>query len=190
MQKTLIFLILFCFQLGAEEAVIFESGDIEEIVPYVDEKSLLLLDLDNTVFCSATSLGSGAWFYDQLGKRIKEGFSRSEANLALYPEWVRLQQVVEMQLVDERFPALIAKLQKQSKGVLALTARHPIVAIPTLDQLASVGVDFSAHSFGERRFAAKYPTVFYDGVIFSHDLNDKGEILGQFLEGTEMRKSF
>lgn len=163
---------------------ISDSDDITEFLPHITPNTLVVIDLDNTTMYSKTQYGTDQWYYRNIVmKEVDKGFTLDEAILRTYPQWVFAQQHNEVIPVDKRIPGIISDLQSKGVPILGLTSREPIVAIPTVKQLNSIGVDFSKSKLSDLKpsFSAPYSPAFYEGVIFVHDLNKKGEILDQFL---------
>lgn len=47
-------------------AKIIETAHIADAIPYIDEETWFLVDLDNTMFESKQALGHANWFYDEI----------------------------------------------------------------------------------------------------------------------------
>lgn len=90
-RNLLIFLSLLFSFLG--EAKIVETARVADVLPFIDEGTWFLIDLDNTLFEAKQSLGHADWFYDELQARMQKGMSRDEAIRDAYPGWIKTQAV-------------------------------------------------------------------------------------------------
>src|ERR1700722_3669398 len=112
------FLILLLFS-PLLHAKILEISQIAEIHPYLDQKVLLLFDVDDTLITNPFSLGQPAWrnWAKPKLKKQQPGFAVFDA-LTLY-----IAKKAPYKLVEEALPKLIADLQAQGVAVFGFTAR-------------------------------------------------------------------
>ena len=105
-------------------------------------KSLLVLDLDNTVLTMDDALGGVAWYdWQQLLEQTDER-EPGEIKNELAVQGI-LYATRDMSLTEQGLDARIASLKDADVDVIALTARGPQFRDATLEQLARNGVDFS-----------------------------------------------
>ena len=160
----------------------FDEIDTRFIAP----DTLVLLDLDNTVFASASCYGSVEFFIHLVRDEIaKTGITREAACELVGPRWQRAQDHITTELTHPGVPIFMDYVRAQGAPLLALTARYPEVLPQTMDALASHGVAFDV--FGELAFAKTYeplskpaPALLHEGVLFCHDRNEKGQVFGDF----------
>ena len=157
------------------EAAIQEITTMPQILPYVNEQTLLVFDLDNTVIEPLQTLGSDQWFKSLLAN----GNTVPQA-IAL---WEQVQKVTKVQAVESVTPQIIRHAQEQGLRVMALTARPSDLATVTERQLASVGVDFqksppAAHDLGN---ASQGATHYTNGIEYIGPSLSKGQALVEFL---------
>jgi len=165
------------------EAKIIETAHIADALPYIDEETWFLVDLDNTMFEAKQALGHANWFYDEMQQRLQKGMTREEAIRDTYPGWIKTQQACPVKPLEEDFvPSLIA-LQNRGILVMGLTHRQPSVAQSTIQQVASLGVDFitTAPSKNSFEVPAANPTLYSQGILFVSDYNKKGDVFMPFL---------
>lgn len=179
--KLLILTLFVCFSLNAK---IVTTSQIEEALPYIDQDTWVLVDLDNCLFEAAQSLGHANWFYDELVKKMAEGLTKDEAIASIYPEWVKIQKVCKVKPLEEAFIPYLISLQTKGITIMGLTHRQPIVADSTLKQVASLGFDFrlTAPSQETLVIPAKTHTLYINGILFVGDYNKKIDIFCPFLE--------
>jgi hypothetical protein len=133
-----------------------------EILPYINDQTLLVFDLDNTVMEPVQTLGSDQWFHYLLN----QSYTVDQA-VAI---WSQVQPVSEMEAVESITPEIIAQGQLAGLKVMALTARPSSLAQTTENQLLSVGVNFQGSP------------VYESDVTDMNGLGDQGP---QYIRGIE-----
>lgn len=177
-------LIVFCcFASLRMEANIIETQHIEEVLPFIDQDTWLLVDLDNCMFEAAQALGHASWFYDQLQQRMQKGMNRNEAIADAYPGWIKTQKVCKVKPLENNFVPILLALQNKGVTIMGLTHRQPSVADSTARQVNSLGFDFLLTAPSKESFVvpAKTPTLYFQGILFVGDYNKKIDIFEPFL---------
>lgn len=176
-------LALLCLAFLKVEADIIETGNIEDILPFIDEETWVLVDLDNCMFEGAQALGHANWFYDELHQRMQKGMSRDEAIGDAYPTWIKVQKVCRVKPLDNNFVPLLLTLQTKGITMMGLTHRQPSVADSTIGQVNSLGFDYLATAPSKDNFAvpSKNPTIYFQGILFVGDYNKKIDVFESFL---------
>lgn len=82
------------------EARIIETAHIADAVPFIDEETWFLVDLDNTMFEGKQALGHTDWLYDERRKREQNGMTPEEAVQNSYPDWIRTQEICPVQPLE------------------------------------------------------------------------------------------
>jgi hypothetical protein len=181
--KYCFFAVAACLFSLTGQAKIVETTHIADAIPYIDEETWFLVDLDNTLFQAKQALGHAHWFYDEVQKRVEKGMSREEAIRDAYPDWIKTQQVCAVIPLEEDFvPSLIA-LQSRGVVVMGLTHRQPSVAQSTVSQVASLGFDFIKTAPSKDSFVvpAASAALYLQGILFVGDYNKKGDVFPPFL---------
>lgn len=162
---------------------IIDSADMSSIDPWITSDTIVLLDLDNTLFRPTTSLGSAQWFTRIVQGGIDAGFDKITAANIVYPSYTRAMRFTQMEPCDSHIPDLMRKWQKRAYAVIGLTARWPVVAPRTVEQLRACDVVLGEHRWKNQAisFDTPIPACFLDGIIFANE-NDKSEILALFLD--------
>ncbi|MEX1013376.1 MAG: DUF2608 domain-containing protein [Waddliaceae bacterium] len=165
----LIFVISLFSSLSCE---IVEKDEILTLTPSIDSRTLVLIDLDNTVMRPKTMLGSAQhiWF-ETLAMAEKEGISIQEAKEKAGEEWNRLQPYLEMIPTDPFLPDWISLLQRRGVYIFGITRRPPELENVTREQLKSIGVAFAPNE-----------------ILFCGGCTNKSENLKQFLIGLVFEK--
>lgn len=180
-----LFLLLF-FKLNAQEcASIIQTNDLQTILPVIDEETVVLWDMDDTLTDSTISLGTGAW-RQYIRKKIAE-YEKVKvarwngANLHdILVFYVALN--VPVKPVQPEALSMIETLQKKNIKTFVLTGRGKLKwyssQIPNADkltfrQLKQAGYRFDLTSVSPGMKQSEY---FADGVYFVSG-KDKGDFL-------------
>jgi len=177
MKNFLLVLTMLSSSLFAE---IREVSSFAELETRANEETLVLVDLDNCLFEATTSYGHANWFYEGINEAMATGKSKEEAITDFYPRWVKAQEIIEVKPIDPKAIEVITALQEQGVPVIGFTHRQPSVAAATHRQLASLDLAFTKVSESCTLDYTHSPE-FNEGVLFIHDLNDKGAVLAAFL---------
>lgn len=191
-KNTFRIILSLCFLLITHQAfsstpntsVIYTIHSMQEVEKFVDKDTLVLFDLDHTVFEGKNySYGHANWFYDQVDKGKAQGIDEKTTIFKIFPHWLHSQKSAAVKPVEPLTPALIKKLQTEGIVTLGLTSRQvPLVDI-TLNQLASIGIDFNSSFLPSDTISLKFsaPTLMKGGTIFCSEYNDKGTVLRAYL---------
>lgn len=192
MKTSFLLLGVLFLQLSLAQAKIQEALTMEEVKPFVNSKTIVVFDLDNTVFESVQTLGSDQFFGKYLLKAAES--SNLEGKKAL--DWALekatlVQPLSKVQAVEAITPAWIRDLQKKSIVTFGLTSRPKAWKEGTIQQLTSVGVNFSlsAKLSQDRPVGPNKQGELYHGVIFMGDGGAKGDYLLEFLKQNGMTGS-
>ena len=171
---------------------IFEIKNIKDIHNYHngEHNILFVFDIDNTLAEATVDEGGSQWFDGALDYLSKEGFSPEQAYNKVIPIYVSLNKKNGIKLIEEETAQLITELQK-TYHVIALTARSRLIIPTTISQLKNLGIDFSKSPLAQKKvFFENFPyyATFKEGIIFCGD-NNKGKILKEFLQQTELTPS-
>lgn len=167
----------------SENAEIHETNDFEIGLGYLTtpDKSLLLLDLDNTVLTYAHSLGTDQWFDYALKKQAQTSNDPETAKkqvidfyLSVIPN-IRLEDVHS---VEPMTPQRINELQAAGFKVLALTSRGSYLQEATLTQLEHLNIDLNQPPYQNltKILSLGPESVMHNGIIMAGG-KDKGKCL-------------
>ncbi len=183
------FLTLFCLPV-LMNAKIIETTEIKDILNEIDEQTLVLFDMDDTLTDSTISMGSGIWRQYMRKQLVPEYDIRSDQN----PHDIlahRAASEVPVKPVEEDLVPLIHDLQSRQIAVFCLTKRghqrwysSTIEGIDLLSkqQLHSIGIDFSRSQLPDA-FRHLDTTLFYHGIFLASGTN-KGPFLENILNKT------
>ncbi len=165
-------------------AEIRETTSMQEIVPLVDDSTLLVVDIDNTLIEPEGNLGSDQWYYFLVRKYVQlDHMSGKAANETAMQVWNQAQWLVKIRPVEKDTPALIKQLQSKGVRVMGLTARTVDIVDKTFAQLKSIGISLNQPPIHDKPvdFHLDDLARFENGILFVGEQNDKGEALVQFL---------
>lgn len=185
MQSPLFRVLTFAALLTATcvHAVIFESNNITDILPYVEQDTLVIFDLDDTIFRTPSMLGNDAWFNYQVETKVQQGFSYNQATQETLPLYMIIQYFSQLEIVDPKTPAFIADLQNKNIKVMALSARSIGLMETTKYELLNLGVFFAKNPPATSEFSLgiTHKAYYSDGILFGAN-NNKGTLLLQFFD--------
>jgi hypothetical protein len=168
-------LLLLCASINAE---IIETCNFHEVQNYIKEDTLVVLDIDFTIMETSQELGNDQWFYSRIQHYISEGLSIDESLSKTLPEWMAIQHVTGVKLVEDDIAKLIQDMQEQEIPVIGLTTRCLNLSLLTCNQLKSLDVDLSKTAINDEDiFFKNGANVLYtNGIIFT-EASHKGKAL-------------
>ena len=171
----------------SDNSKILESKNMSDLLPFVDRDTIVIFDVDYTLFHSKTCLGSPEWGLYLLQKEMKKGQKREVCFNKNYPAWLKAQQFNEIELLDKKIPHIIKALNNKSLGYIALTSRLSTALEITRWQLHKFNIEFNKSPLAAHAYASsfKHPAVFREGVLFCHDFNNKGDVFTEWFAQIE-----
>lgn len=170
----------------AARAEVREITSYREVTPLTDTSTLVVFDLDNTIFEPTQTLGSDQWGSLQQKRFKEQGLPPADAvdrGVAMFAE---VQMKTNVQLVEPMTAGFIADLQKRGFRVMGLTARPMNLVARTVDELRSLGLDLSRtapEGVVPVGADARHEVRYAGGVLFVGPHNLKGPVLKSFLTG-------
>jgi hypothetical protein len=161
MLKTLLFLIFFASSRMTCE--IIEAPHFHEIHPHLKPKTLLILDIDDTLLIPSQMLGSDEWFQTRLQAHKKEGCSGQQSLEKSLAEWEAVRHLTKMEIVESGIPANIIKIQDEGYVTMALTTQGLALATRTKQQLLGYTIDLKRSSPAQEDV---YFTIDGHGILF------------------------
>jgi hypothetical protein len=165
-------------------AEIREISSFKEIHPYLKPRTLLVLDIDNTLIYPAQEVGSDQWFHSRIDYYRQRGYSYSDALDFALPEWEAVQNVTQVKLVEPYILDFLRSVQKDTAlQVMGMSTRGLGLAKRTVHQLETLSIDLSktAPSRKELPFLNSRAILFRKGVFFTA-CTHKGKALKMFLD--------
>lgn len=184
---ALITLFQFIFLINNLNCLIIESDKFQLIENYLCKKTLVAIDLDNTLIEPKGLIGSHQWSKALESHEIntKNGFNLNCIHNNNAFQFLQAQKNhVEIKLVDLKAKETIIKLQKRKIPLIAFTHRNlPSIGI-TKKQLKLLNVNFLKTAPIKEDLILDLenaPAIFTEGILFS-DENPKGSVLKAFLK--------
>ncbi|MBN4067431.1 DUF2608 domain-containing protein [Simkania negevensis] len=179
-------LLVFC----SSQELYVETNSIESVKEYIDDgDTLVVFDLDQTVFETAQALGGDEWFYHALQREQERGVPFEEALQTILTKYTHFQMVVKMQPVESVTSELIKELQEAHTPIISLTTRGYEVIRGTMKHLKGMDIDFSVtapscpNCIQDHVFMQKEPIFYHKGILFTAGDN-KGLVFEQLLTHT------
>lgn len=168
-------------------ATIVEHDTIESIFEYLapddyHPRTIVIFDIDNTVAQTEGILGSDQWFSHLVSEKIKQGMQAQQAVDHTLPLYFEIQFASSLVPVQPTTVEIIKRLQESGVIVIALTIRSLELCERTIEQLKSIGIDFSHAALGDYEIVGdeEHKYRYINGIIFCNG-NDKGIILKKIL---------
>ena len=184
-RTAIILLFLVAQPVFSETATIHTIKSMQEIKAFIDKDTLILLDLDHTIFEGKNyGYGHANWFYDRIDKEKAAGIDEAITIRKIFPHWLHSQKNAEVKPVEPLTPSLIKQLQSEGYFVMGLTSRQvPLVDI-TINHLKSIDVDFRSNKLPDETLNVSFnaPTQMKAGVLFCSEYNNKGEVLHAYFD--------
>jgi hypothetical protein len=164
-----------------------EVSSIEELEQHVDDKTLVILDIDNTLMRPTQTLGSDEWFCDYYQKCLAACRDSKQARLQAVDLWHQIERLSDYQTMEKNTAAAVTRLQDKNLPVMALTTRSMDITDATFRQLAMCGIDLKKCApIHENFWVPGIDQVLWkDGVLFSTGRH-KGQVLQAFLDHTHL----
>lgn len=175
-----------CLFLNGE---IFEVSSIYSLQKYIDHKTLIVFDIDNTLMETEQTLGSDQWFYYRWNQLLTEGFPAKEAKIQALKEWISIQNISKVKVVEEGTKEFVQKLQNENYTIIGLTTRGLEMSFTTVTQLESLGIMLNTTSpfkddlFFKNRNKGVY---YHQGILFTM-ATPKGDALYTLLTIIDLR---
>lgn len=170
-------------------AKIVETCYFDDIFAEIDQQTLVLVDIDDTLINTTSMLGNTSW-WNYFVSKIKNAHLPLEVVRPDINEVIRkILFNVPMGLIESHIANSIKKLQTQGISVFALTGRSmkaDYLNRPDLfthETLNNLGIDFAITSVPEYHDAKTCPFFSY-GIIFT-DHQNKGPFLKEFLSSMD-----
>jgi len=145
MKRLMAGLILFSGLLGgvSAPAAVLERGSWRDVASLVDQGTLVVFDIDNTLVQPAQSLGSDQWFTYVMKSYVERGMPKEDALAKTLAFWRRINEVTRVVPAEPETPLFMRRLQDRGIRVMALTSRSTDVVDLTERHLREAGYDLT-----------------------------------------------
>ncbi len=167
-------------------AEIIECQRLRELLPLVDQDTLVVFNINNVLTVSRQDAGSTPWAEEHIAQLMREKkVDKPHATNLFIPLWHDVLIASDVELFDPDAEAIVHFLQQANIKVMALTNRYVEMGYPTHSQLRSVGIDFVKNPpHLEDTFVSgiESPAKYIEGILFNGLINFKGDTLAAFLK--------
>ena len=162
---------------------IVKTNKINDVLNYIDQDTLAIFDVDNTLIEPSISVGGVAWFEHHMKRLQKNGLPEKEAIKQIYTIWSELQHIVGIRAVEETTAQVIAQLHERQIKTMGLTARGFTLSRRTTEQLFGVGIALHDNTLHDKEIVLDKPHVgFYQGILSIPPYGNKGTWLRTFFD--------
>ncbi|MEI8365152.1 MAG: DUF2608 domain-containing protein [Parachlamydiaceae bacterium] len=164
-------------------AEIIEVSNFRQILDYVDQDTLLILDIDDTLLIPVQTLGTDVWFISRLERHRQVEQDHTSALDRALAEWEAVRHLTKVKLVEEGSDQIVDMLQKMNTVVIGLTTQGLALATRTVNQLKALGINLSmtAPTAHDHYFMnGTTGVLFRHGILFTSG-SSKGEALIKLL---------
>lgn len=158
---------------------ILEVQNFEEITAHITKKTLVLLDIDDTLLVPSQMMGSDAWFQHRRRNYEKVGLSSSEALEKALAEWNAVRHITKMEVVEPGTQEIVQKMQSEGYTVMGLTTQGLALATRTSRQLKEIGINLertAPSKEGHYLNVHAHGALYREGILFTSG-TPKGEAL-------------
>jgi FMN phosphatase YigB (HAD superfamily) len=165
-------------------AQIIETKTLKDVLNKTDKKTLVVLDIDNTILEPRAPRATDQWFSAMVEHAKSIGYDYPGAVAAVLPMYYQAHATSRVHLVEPCGAVVIKDLCKKSLAVIALSSRSLDMIPHTKRQFSQLGINFTVSGIGRVRteFSLHYGLVkFLEGVTYCGN-NDKGQALLALLD--------
>lgn len=165
-------------------AEIIEISNFSSVKNYIDQDTLLILDIDDTLLIPCQMLGCDEWFMARMKEKQENGFSFDQALDKTLFEWEGLRSLTEMNLCEENISSIIQELQEQNVPMMCLTTQRFALGPRTVYQLThhNIFIKKTAPIQENTYFTAQnLGILFFEGILFTNGTH-KGKTFFQFCD--------
>lgn len=161
---------------------IIEIKKITDILNYVNQDSLVVFDIDNTLIQSVQEFGGQSHFFSTIKRFKKQGLKECDAIKKSSVAWTEFQDYISYKTVEQKTVNVIETLKNKNIKSMALTARWSALAKKTVGTLKALKLAFDNNSFYDKEIKLGTISCLFKGILFTGDEKEKGESLILFFE--------
>lgn len=187
--KQLVLLLLITFSLQSHKSQIIQRHHFHSILDFIypedlHPKTIIVLDIDNTIAQPERLIGSEEWVAHVINTYGNTTTVDMKARFQyVAPLYYDIIHTVNFIPIEPLTADIIRELQNSGVIVIGLTARSFQVAERTIEQLYNIGIDLSHASLWHEELwhDCHLSYCHMNGIIFC-DGNDKGKVLCEVFE--------
>lgn len=143
--------------------------------------TLVVFDIDNTIFRASKMIGTDEWFRHTLSAAYENNpDNKFLAKQRVIELWHAIQTITPIIPIEGEKTPLAVQRAQNLVTTMALTTRGSAISATTIYQLASLGIDFSSPSLSwpDRLVPHVHDAYFIHGVLFTNAHNKGNALLG------------
>lgn len=163
---------------------IIEIKSFNEITPHIQQETLVIVDIDDTLLVPVQTLGTDVWFLSRIDHHFQIKKDKLLALDKALAEWEAIRHMTNVKVVEAGADELIHDLQNNQRVMMGLTTQGLALATRTIVQLKSLSIDLSktAPSLHDHYFMnGKNGVLYRNGILFTSGTS-KGEALIKLLD--------
>jgi len=164
------------------QSKIIETNNITDIIQHVDDKTLAIFDIDNTLIDPVQDFGGYKWSIHLTKRFTAKGFDFDYALDRSYQLYDVVRKLVNFKAVETNTSEVIKKVQAGCHKSMALTARAFYMGDGTHENLVSAGMEFAQSTIHGEPVKFTETAGFLNGILFSGLKMKKGECITKFLD--------
>jgi phosphoglycolate phosphatase-like HAD superfamily hydrolase len=179
--KQILLVLIFAFHGVLHCAAIHEISSLDEVIRYVNQDTLVIFDIDNTLLHPNTDLGSDQWLCHKIQELTCNGIDHQQALQEMLPIYFHINRHIDLVPTEPQAADIVKLIQQTTNMVMCLTARSQPMIQVTHKQLCQNNFNFTFGTSEEHLFDLEHPCYFSHGVLFCAS-NDKGVALFALLD--------
>jgi Protein of unknown function (DUF2608) len=184
MKKIVSFFSLFVLSLHSLLlGSLIEVSHFREILDYITPQTVFVLDIDETLFIPAQTLGSDVWFRNRIEDLKIQGTTPQTALDLALAEWEAIRRITDVKIVEEGTERVIQTMQEHGLKVMCMTTQRAEISTCTIQQLNALQMNFSKNGLFKQEINFYHPThiLFRQGILFTGGAS-KGAALLKFFD--------
>lgn len=162
------------------------SGGSQSSTRYYYPDTLLVFDIDNTIFRAAQTIGTDEWFRMSIHKALEE--NPHEPYLAkqrVIELWHAIQSITPIIPIEGEITSKTVQQSQKLAPTIAMTTRSHQISATTIHQLQSLGIDFSKNplTYHGMWVPSAKEALYTKGILFTSAYS-KGVALSQLIKAS------
>lgn len=167
---TSFFLAFYTFSSSLLFGEIQELNNFSSLIIHTNQSTLVVIDLDDTIFFPMQTLGSYDWFEYRLLQNQSMGLGLNEAIAKTEDEFELVRNLSSFKLVENEVSMVLQHINKDRVHILGLSSHRPTFALAMRKHLQALSIEFNNESVKKDLlyFHKNHQLFLYlNGVVFS-----------------------
>ncbi len=163
------------------------TSDLRELLKFVTEGTLVLFDIDDTLFMSASDYGSQEWLNANTPKKEEVGDEKYQKAFREIRDFknTNIEPFLQYRLMQSDLLEILKEMRDMGAHIMCLTARNPsdkrveateraLKELGILEYLSSTTISTDTMKFDK-------PIRVQNGVIYANNFNAKDEVFTEVM---------